>query len=136
MREGWGTRAATARTKGVAAMTEALLPVWFTDAAIAADGPAVRYVRDCFARCSGEGYARACEALASADLLGLAAKITAPTLVLCGDDDIASFKEAASWMTKAIATARLHWIPQARHASVLEQPAEFVAAMQGFLPRD
>jgi 3-oxoadipate enol-lactonase len=64
----WGERAATARSKGVSVMTGPLLDIWFTSPFVAKNPPAVRYVRDCFARTSGEGYALACEALAAADL--------------------------------------------------------------------
>lgn len=133
MRAGWVERAAVARSQGVAALTHSLLPVWFTDAAVAADGEAVRYVRDCFGRCSGEAYALACEALAVADLRDLAPQIKAPTLVVCSDDDIASFKEAANWLHDAIPHSQLVWLGPARHASVLEQPAAFMSAMRSFL---
>ncbi len=68
MRAAWHERANVARTQGVGAMTDHLLDVWFTSDAIAANGPSMRYVREQFAKCSGEGYALACEALAGADL--------------------------------------------------------------------
>ncbi len=55
MRGMWAERAVTARTKGVMAMTGPLLDIWFTPAFVAKDPPGVRYVRDCFARASGEG---------------------------------------------------------------------------------
>ena len=45
-------------------------------------------MRDCFAKASAEGYALACEALGAADLRSLAASIQAPTLVLCGKDEL------------------------------------------------
>lgn len=133
MRAGWAVRAATARSHGVAAMTEQLLPVWFTDAAIAAGGPAVHYVRDCFDRCSGEAYALACEALAAADLCAGLAQIEAPTLVVCGDDDVEPFRIAAQEMAAQVERASVLWLSPARHASVLEQPAAFVAGMERFL---
>ena len=67
--------------------------------ALADDTAAVRYVRSALERSPGEGYALACEALAAADLRPLAGKITAPTLIVCGDDDIPSFLDAARWLT-------------------------------------
>ena len=133
MRANWAVRAATARTKGVAAMTDSLLPVWFTDAAVAANGPAIRYVRDCFARCSGEAYALACEALAAADLVDLLPRIGARTMVVCGTEESAAFKQAAQLMETDIPDASPLWLGPARHASVLEQPSAFAAAMREFL---
>ena len=77
-----------------------------TRQSIADDTAAVRYVRSALQRSPGEGYALACEALAAADLRPLAGKITAPTLIVCGDDDIPSFLDAARWLTENIRGAR------------------------------
>jgi 3-oxoadipate enol-lactonase len=99
-----------------------LLKIWFSATALAENRPAVRYVRERLSRMSGEGYALACEALAAADLRGDAVTIRAPTLVICGDDDIPSFLEAARWLAENIGGARLSWLAGARHASVLEHP--------------
>jgi 3-oxoadipate enol-lactonase len=136
MRQMWAVRAAQARGDGVASLTAGLLKIWFTDEFVAADPPAVRYVRDCFARCASEGYALACEALAAADLRELAPSIAAPTLVLCGEQDIPSFLDAARSLEREITGARLAWLSPARHASVLEQPAAFVRIAREFLQGD
>src|SRR5262249_394820 len=98
LRRMWDERAATARTADVAPMIAGLLAIWFSADALARDGAGVRYVRDTLARCPGEGYALACEALRAADLRALAPKIAARTLVVCGDDDIPSFLDAARWL--------------------------------------
>ena len=110
-----------------------LLPIWFTPEAIAEDTPAVRYVRETLTRCSGEGYALACEALAAADLREDAKRIKAPTLVVCGDEDIPSFLAAARWLAANIADATSAWIPRSRHASVLERPDEGLKLLREFL---
>ncbi len=133
MRGMWAERAATARQAGVKAMVDALLKVWFTDACVAANPPAVRYVRDTLTRCPGEAYALACEALAAADLRDLAGSIKAPTLVVCGEQDIPSFLDAARWLAGAITGAELAWLAPARHASVLERPDEFMRQIRKFL---
>jgi 3-oxoadipate enol-lactonase len=132
-RANWAVRAAQARGAGVASLLETLLPVWFTPDFIAVDGAAVRYVRDCFHGDSGEGYALACEALAAADLRPLVPKIAAPTLIVCGEQDVPPFLDAARWLNAAIAGSRIQWLAPARHASVLQQPAAFVAAARVFL---
>jgi 3-oxoadipate enol-lactonase len=129
----WAERAATARGKGVAAMTEHLLTVWFTSDFVKGNPPAVRYVRERFAKVAGEGYALACETLARADLRELTPTIKAPTLVVCGTEDIPDFQEAARWMAKAIPNARLEWLSPARHASPLEQPEAFGKMLRSFL---
>ena len=129
----WVERAAAARQHGVAALVDNLLKIWFTDGFIAADPPAVRYVRDTLNRCSGEGYARACEALGAADLRPLAPTIKSPTLVLCGDQEMPPFQEAARWLAATIPGARHRLLGPARHCSILEQPEEFRRLVRDFL---
>jgi 3-oxoadipate enol-lactonase len=133
MREMWAVRAAQAREEGVASLLPGLLPIWFTPEFVAGDPPAVRYVRERFAAGSGEGYALACEALAAADLRPLVPRIKAPTLVVCGEEDVPPFLAAADWLAKEIPGARHLWLTPARHASVLEQPVRFVEAARAFL---
>ncbi|HET7384130.1 MAG TPA: alpha/beta fold hydrolase [Pseudolabrys sp.] len=133
LRAMWAERAATARSAGVKALVDGLLKIWFTPQSVAGDTKAVRYVRTTLQKSSGEGYALACEALAEADLRTAAARITAPTLVICGDDDIPSFLDSARWLASNINGARLEWIGKARHASVIERPYEALAIMREFL---
>jgi 3-oxoadipate enol-lactonase len=133
LRKMWAQRAAVARSDGVRSLTEELLKIWFTSEFLAQNPPAVRYVQDMFGRTSGEGYALACEALAAADLRTLAQRISAPTLVICGDQDIPSFLDSAHWLAKNIPHARLEWLSPARHASVLEQPEAFLRLVRDFL---
>jgi 3-oxoadipate enol-lactonase len=133
LRAMWAQRAATARSAGVKALIDGLLKIWFTPQSVADNTEAVRYVRAALERSPGEGYALACEALAAADLRAAAAKIVAPTLVICGDDDIPSFLDAARWLEGNIKGARLAWLAKARHASVIERPAEARATMRKFL---
>jgi 3-oxoadipate enol-lactonase len=133
MRAMWGKRAATARKDGVAALVDDLLKIWFSPKFLEQNPPAVRYVRRRLQSTSGEGYALACEALGAADLRSDADRIAAPTLVICGDDDIPSFLDAARWLAERIKGARLEWLPGARHASVLEQPEQTVRLLREFL---
>jgi 3-oxoadipate enol-lactonase len=131
----WRERATTARQRGVSVMIDHLLQVWFTPAFIAANGPAVSYVRKCFEAASGEGYALACEALAAADLRPILGSIAAPTLVVCGREDLPSFIDAAHLLSREINKAELFWLEPARHASILERPQDFMAALLPFLNR-
>jgi 3-oxoadipate enol-lactonase len=133
MRRMWAERAGTARSKGVAIMVDALLGIWFSKQAIAQNGASVSYVRETLTHCNGEAYAVACEALAAADLRAALGSIRAKTLVVCGDDDIPSFLDAARQLAGSIPDARLEWISGARHASILEKPADAVALLRSFL---
>jgi 3-oxoadipate enol-lactonase len=132
-RANWAVRAAAARRDGPASLLPMILKIWFTEAFATANPPSVRLVRDTFAACSGEGYALACEALGAADLLTIAPRIAAPTLVICGADESQAFRDAAAWLHANIAGSRLEFIPSAAHASVLEQPARIEALLRAFL---
>jgi 3-oxoadipate enol-lactonase len=133
MRKMWVDRAATARAAGVPALIDGLLQIWFTPEFVAGNPPAVRYVRNTLNRTSGEGYALACEALGAADLRSLVGEIKAKTLVVCGENDVPPFLDAARWLAANLPQAQLRWLGPARHASVLEQPAAFRQALKEFL---
>jgi 3-oxoadipate enol-lactonase len=133
MRAMWAVRAREARQHGVASLVPGLLDIWFTADCIQHNPHEVRYVRDTLARCDGEGYALACEALAAADLRDGAARIAAPTLVICGEQDIPSFLESARWLVDSVKGAKLAWLGPARHCSILEQPEQFGRALRSFL---
>jgi pimeloyl-ACP methyl ester carboxylesterase len=50
-----------------------------------------------------------------------------------GNDESDAFKDAARWLAQHIRGARLEFIPQAAHASVLEQPVAIEALLRKFL---
>ncbi len=60
-------------------------------------------------------------------------KITAPTLVLVGEEDVATVPAKAERIAAAIPGARLVRIPRAGHSSTVEQPAAVNAALAAFL---
>ena len=73
---------------------------------------------------SRDGVARAAKAVvihrkSIADKLGA---VTAPTLVVCGRDDIATGPAKSEAIARAIPGARLEWIEGAGHMSAIEQP--------------
>jgi 3-oxoadipate enol-lactonase len=135
-RANWAVRAAAARANGPASLLPQIEKIWFT-AGFNARTPtpsAIQLVRDTFARCAAEGYALACEALAAADLVDCAGDISATTLVLCGDEESPAFLEAAEWLASNIRVAAIAHVPEAAHASVLEQPVWIERALRVFLP--
>jgi pimeloyl-ACP methyl ester carboxylesterase len=54
-------------------------------------------------------------------------------MVICGEDDIASFLDAARWLQQNIDNATLEWIPRTRHASVIEKPEHALRLLRAFL---
>jgi 3-oxoadipate enol-lactonase len=62
-------------------------------------------------------------------------RINVPTLVIVGDEDVATVPTKAERITAAIKTATLIRIPEAGHSSTVEQPAAINAAISKFLDK-
>jgi 3-oxoadipate enol-lactonase len=62
-------------------------------------------------------------------------QIQAPTLVIVGDEDVATTPAKARDIVAAIAGAELVTIPHAGHSSTLEEPAAVTAAIEAFVAR-
>ena len=90
-------------------------------------------MRKAFEECSGEGYGLACEALATVDAREQTARITAPTLLLCGSNEGSAFNDATKWMNETIPGSRAVEVPLAGHASVRERPEFVIETLRGFL---
>ena len=61
------------------------------------------------------------------------ARIAAPTLVVVGEEDVATVPAKAERIAAAIRGARLARIPRAGHSSTVEEPAAVTAAIESFL---
>jgi pimeloyl-ACP methyl ester carboxylesterase len=130
----WLERARLARESGPAQFAAPTLDTWFTKEAITRGHAEIGFVRDSIERMDAESYAANCEVLASADLTNIAEVIKAPTLIVCGDDDLPAFTQAADWFAEHLTSALpVAWIAPARHAAILELPAEFARAVHAFL---
>lgn len=125
--ERWRERAATVRADGTAAIADDTLARWVSTPYAAT--PPGRGLRAILERSDREGYARACEALATADLGDHARRIAVPTLVVVGEHDPSSPPAAARELCKVIADARLVVIPGAYHLPLGEYAAAVTAAM-------
>lgn len=67
------------------------------------------------------------------DVLAALGSVGAPTLVICGEDDVATPPERSREIVAAIPGASLVTIPDAGHHSAIENPAPVTAAMESFL---
>jgi 3-oxoadipate enol-lactonase len=61
------------------------------------------------------------------------AKIVAPTLVMVGDEDVATVPAKAQQIVASVRGARLVTIPRAGHSSTVEEPAAVTTAIEQFL---
>jgi 3-oxoadipate enol-lactonase len=79
-----------------------------------------------------DGYLGACYALRDADLTQATPKINKPTLVLCGDQDIATPPDLGRELAKTIPNARFALIEEAAHLTCIEQPEAMAHQMMEF----
>ncbi|MFC1796133.1 alpha/beta hydrolase [Pseudomonadota bacterium] len=61
-------------------------------------------------------------------------RIDTPTLILVGDEDVATPLPKSERMHEAIRNSKLQVIPNAGHSVTIEEPAAITAAMKEFLP--
>jgi pimeloyl-ACP methyl ester carboxylesterase len=60
-------------------------------------------------------------------------RITAPALVLVGEEDVATLPEKAERIAAGIRGSKLVRVPRAGHSSTVEEPAVVTAAIEAFL---
>jgi pimeloyl-ACP methyl ester carboxylesterase len=64
---------------------------------------------------------------------GELARIRVPTLVMVGDEDVATPRTKSEALVAGVSGARLVTIPRAGHSSTVEEPAAVTAALEAFL---
>jgi 3-oxoadipate enol-lactonase len=133
LRQMWRERAARAPVEGMEPFLDPTLGLWFTADLLADGGPVVEAVRERLRTTDPAGYGLACRCLERADVTAVLDRITAPTLVVCGEDDAPPFTAAATELASRLPGGRVVWLEPARHAGVLEQPEQFRTALVEFL---
>lgn len=80
-----------------------------------------------------EPYKQALHAIVTTDFRSVLPKITVPTLVIVGEEDVVTPPSASDFLVKNIPGASLVTIPQAGHLTNIEKPEAFRAALRPFL---
>jgi 3-oxoadipate enol-lactonase len=131
--EGWHERAQIVRARGPSAIAGAVLGRWFTERFREDRPEAVARYREMLEGIPAEGYAACCEAIASWDARSDVSAIRTPTLVLSGEDDVATPPEDGAFLAAAIPGAELTVLPECAHFANVEQPTLFTRALLGHL---
>ncbi|MBU9628291.1 3-oxoadipate enol-lactonase [Burkholderia multivorans] len=130
--EVWTPRAHKARTEGMAALADAVLPRWFTDAFVQREPRLFDAIRDTFVHTDKDGYAANCDALNAADLREEVKGIALPVLVVTGAHDLSTPPDQGRALAAAIPGAR-HVEFDAAHISNIERTDDFNRALLDFL---
>ena len=133
-RDGRRTMIDLARSRGSAAVAEAMLPRLLGSTTRARRPALVAQVREMIEREPVEGIVAALEAMrARPDSTADLSRISCPALVMVGDEDAITPVADAEMMQNHIARSRLVVLPEAGHLSNLEAPDGFTLALSDFL---
>jgi len=132
----WHERAATVRAEGVGAVADAVLGRWYTAAFAAAHPDEIERMRGILTATPPDGYAGCCEAIAEMDLTPDLPSITAPTLVIAGEQDPSTPPEHGRRIADLIPGARFEVISPAAHLATVERPDLTTAMILRFLSDD
>lgn len=123
-RQSWLERAETVRRSGVGPLTDMVMDRWFTPE-FQRDEPAVlAHYRRMFASTDDDGYAFACDLLATADVRPDLAGIDVPTLVVSGDSDQANPVAEQELIAAGVPGARHAVLPATAHLAPASTPVE------------
>jgi len=128
----WNDRIKIVRDKGLAAVADHVLTLWFTPDFRQREKAAVARMKDMLQAMPVEGYVACCAALRDMDHRDLLGKISRPTLVIAGRHDPATTIEAAEFIRSRVPGAALTVLDTAHIANV-EQPDEYADIVLGFL---
>jgi 3-oxoadipate enol-lactonase len=116
---------------GIGPVVDASLDRWFR---LAPDTARAR-VRAVAMNTKPAGFVGTARAVQQVDLLPRLGQITAPTLFVTGEHDVAAPPDVMQAMADAVPGARLVVIPGAAHLTPVEAPSAFTAAVTAFLPQ-
>jgi 3-oxoadipate enol-lactonase len=120
--------------KGASAIADAMLPKLLTPFTLRQHPDIVEQIRHMILHTPTTGIIVDLMAMAARpDSTELLSTITAPTLILVGEQDVPTPAEESHYMAERIPGSSLVTIPEAGHLSNIEQPAAFNQALQDFL---
>ncbi len=131
----WETRIAAVEADGVAGIKADIVDTWFgPEYAARTDRLALHQTM--VARTDDAGYIAACRAIRDADLSGVAASITVPTLCIGGTHDQTVPPEAVEALAASIAGADVKMLDGVGHLPCLEKPIDLANIIANFDPRE
>jgi 3-oxoadipate enol-lactonase len=134
-RELWDERIRLVSKSGMAAIADAVVERWFTEAYRREPTVEVERAKRMILETPPHGYAACCAAIRDMDLRDLIPAIRVPTLVIVGEDDPATPPDKAEEIVRLIPGAQLEVFPDAAHLLNIEQDVVFEAALTSLLDR-
>ena len=130
----WNTRIRAVNAKGLEAIADAVLAIWFTKEFRERHKDTVARMRAAVTGLDPQGYVACCSAIRDMDQRWGIADIKLPTLVIAGKHDNATPVADAELIVSRIKGAKLVML-NAAHITNVEQPPAFTDAIEKFLHR-
>jgi 3-oxoadipate enol-lactonase len=130
--DSWEERIATVKASGLSKLVSPSMERWFAAAFREGRRVEMQGYANMLLRIPPDGYLGACYALRDTDLTQSTPQINRPTLVLCGDQDIATPPDLGRALAQAIPNAGFATIENAGHLICIEQPAATAHRMREF----
>lgn len=132
---GWVERAAAVRAQGVSAISDAVVDRWFSLEWLK-ENPATRaHYRAMIEATPAEGYATACDALATWDFHSEFQSVDRPSLVIAGTQDPSTPPAVVKLIADGIPGAHFEELSPAAHLPNLEQPSAINELIEAHLAR-
>jgi 3-oxoadipate enol-lactonase len=132
----WTQRIDAVRAGGMAAIAEIIIGRWFTPSFVEVYPSVVAAVRTGLLDTRVAGYAGCCAAIQTMDLLPELPRITAPTLVIAGTEDMPTPPEHARQIASLIPGARVEVIDGASHLANLSHVDTVTSLLVSFFTED
>lgn len=129
----WNERINTLREHGMTHLADKILSRWFTADFIEQNPAIYRGFYNLLTRMPLEGYIGTCAALRDTDLRAEVQRISVPTLVLCGTEDVATPPTLVREFAESLPHTSFMLIDKAAHTPSAEQPEQLAAAILTFL---
>lgn len=129
----WNDRISTAESQGIVGLLDGTLKRWFTAPFLENDKAAVEKVADMIRTTNTGGYIGCASAVRDMSQTSILSNITAPTIIIVGEDDPACTVEQSRVLQEHIKGSELVILKNAAHLSNIEKTEEFNNAMMAFL---
>jgi 3-oxoadipate enol-lactonase len=126
-----GVKAKTEGTIGMQAIADALVQVSTSTESKQKRLASIAFVRESLMRQCPDGYARNCDALSEAQAADTS-RITCPTLLVTGEEDVVSPPQAVRSMSEKIANSRMEVLRGCGHWTTIEMPEECASMTRQF----
>jgi 3-oxoadipate enol-lactonase len=131
-KDAWNERIAAVHESGLAPVLDSMMARWFTPGFIAREPATIARMKEMMLATPVAGYIANSEAVRDMDHREILPRITVPTLLIAGRQDVATPLEGMEYIRARIPGAALV-VLDAGHISNVEQANDFTAAVLDFL---